>query len=74
MALAQLDGEAAAPMQVRHVEASNEPLPQTASSAGPVSASADPAGLRWAAAAALPLGIEEHVTKNEPASAKFSWD
>jgi hypothetical protein len=73
-ALDQLDGEAASPMPVRHVEASNEPLPPTATSAGSVGISLEAVPHLRGTAAGLPLGIEERATKDEPISTKFSWD
>lgn len=73
-ALDRLDGEAAAPMPARHVEASNEPLPPAATSAVPVVASADPVGSRWAAAAALPPGTQVIADANELISTNSFWD
>jgi transposase-like protein len=73
-ALGQFDGEASAPMPVRHVQASNEPLPPTATSAASVGISSEAVPHLRGTAAGLPLGIEERATKDEPISTKFSWD
>ncbi len=73
-ALGQADGEAAAPMPDRHVVASHEGLPLAAASVHPVEPTPEAAPHLRGTTAGLPLGIEEHATKDEPVSAKFSWD
>jgi len=73
-ALGQLDSEAAAPMPDRHAVASHEGLPPAAASVRPVEPTPEAAPHQRGTAAGLPLGIEEHATKDEPISTKFSWD